>query len=107
MYEMEVAGVDFARLQAHLAERVVLPGDQGWDLARRAFTCCSTGALRRQLFALADAGFFVPVVVGPQFKQGHAGSSPVRKYIVRAHLMHHHVATEGFFSKVISLIASL
>jgi hypothetical protein len=69
MYEMEVAGVDFARLQAHLAERVVLPGDQGWDLARQAFTCCSTGALRRQLFALADAGFFVPVVVGPQFNQ--------------------------------------
>ena len=49
MYEMEVAGVDFARLQAHLAERVVLPGDQGWDLARQGFTCCSTGALRRQL----------------------------------------------------------
>jgi hypothetical protein len=37
MYEIEEAGVDFARLQAHLAGRVVLPGDEGWDLARQAF----------------------------------------------------------------------
>ena len=43
---------------------------------------------------------------GPQ-QTGHKGSSPVRRYTFRAHVMHHHVVTEGSSSTVISPIASL
>jgi hypothetical protein len=83
MYEMEVAGVDFARLQAHLAGRVVLPGDEGWDLARQAFNLLLDRRAATTVVALADAGFFVPVVVGPQFKQ-RPGTDGARGLVARA-----------------------